>query len=245
MCLKVDPAFTPECQSTSNSPVGSSLTNVPNRSSSNTSSPNSQPVTEESVTPLKTSPKNGSKCSQPNQSNASTQEKTLDSRSGTTSKAVVPTGSREIKLYNKDFTFLRVLVPVQWEVQTMALLLRKASSVYHSFAFASISKGKYGRALRYCKMALKCFGAFKSLEGDNVSTKDSLLSSILCACADAYLMLAKCKENLAVHQEDYGFKSKDDKYVAEFARLHRGGLHRVCALKIEFLLDLETNLSKR
>ena len=178
-----------------------------------------------------------------NQSNMNFQE--VRDGDETFSKAVVPRRKGETKFYHKDLAFLSVLVPVKWVGTSAALLLRKASSVYHSFAFASVSKGKYGRALRYCKMALKCFGSYKSLTVDCEGAKDSLLSSILCSCGDAYLMLAKCKENLAVHQEDYKFKSKDDTFIAEFARQHRGELYEVCALRIEFVLELEGNLSKR
>ena len=76
------------------------------------------------------------------------------------------------------------------------------------------------------------------------SSGDELLISTMFVCADSYLMLAKCQKNLAVHQEDYHFKSEEDTFISEAAddcisseEGHSSGVKFVC--------DLEQNMLKR
>ena len=67
---------------------------------------------------------------------------------------------------------------------------------------------------------------------------------MLFVCGDSYLMLAKCQGNLAVHQEDYRFKSEEDIFISEAAEecIAGQGEH---SSGVKFISDLEKNLLKR
>lgn len=73
---------------------------------------------------------------------------------------------------------------------------------------------------------------------------DQLLISVLFVCGDSYLMLANCQGNLAVHQEDYRFKSEEDVFISEAAEecISSQGEH---SSSVKFVSDVEKNLLKR
>lgn len=71
-----------------------------------------------------------------------------------------------------------------------------------------------------------------------------MLISTMFVCGDSYIMLAKCQENLAVHQEDYLFKSVEDEFVTATADDHIS-THERHSSSVNFVCDLEQNLLKR
>lgn len=71
-----------------------------------------------------------------------------------------------------------------------------------------------------------------------------MLISTLFVCGDSYIMLAKCQENLTVHQEDYLFKSAEDEFIAATADDHIS-THARHSSSVNFTRDLEQNMLKR
>ena len=138
---------------------------------------------------------------------------------------------------------LLLVKPVDWREQSRSLLMRKATSVYHSMACLANTKGKYGRGLRFCKLSLECLEAYKSC-GTNKSEEDNeMVRSILCACADSYLMLAKCGENLEIYHDEFLQRSGDDKAISVSAKELICG--RTETFKVEFQSVIEDNLITR
>ncbi|EDO48782.1 predicted protein [Nematostella vectensis] len=142
---------------------------------------------------------------------------------------------------------LILIKPVKWKSKSTALLLRKAATVYHSLACVSNSNGKYGRGLRFCKLAFKCFEAQQRFaDRTSTSSQDSaILRSVLCACADAYLMLAKCTEGLSMHGEDFKNLSSDDLALSESAGECVSGIPGTFYSKVEFIVSMERNFCTR
>ena len=75
-------------------------------------------------------------------------------------------------------------------------------------------------------------------------TGDELLISTMFVCGDSYLMLAKCQGNLAVHQEDYFFKSVEDEFISEVADGYIS-IPEGHSSSVKFVCDLEQNMLKR
>ena len=73
---------------------------------------------------------------------------------------------------------------------------------------------------------------------------DELLISTMFVCGDSHIMLADCRENLAVHQEDYLFKSVEDEFITTTADDHIS-THGRHSSSVHFVCDLEQNLLKR
>ena len=160
-------------------------------------------------------------------------------------QAVVPSYSKDRESYNQGVPPLIVVKPANWQVTNMALLLRKAGSVYHSLASVSNTNGKYGRGLRFCKLALKCLGSVQSLQSFSEEQK-YLLGSVLCACADSCLMLAKFQGNLSVHYEDFNYLSPDDQFIASSAdACMQNSPVETLSTTVQFILDKEKSLLKR
>lgn len=57
-------------------------------------------------------------------------------------------------------------------------------------------------------------------------------------------MLAKCQGNLAVHQEDYRFKSEEDVFICDAAEECISGQVEYSS-SVKFVSDVEKNLLKR
>lgn len=132
----------------------------------------------------------------------------------------------------------------RWQEKTAGLLFRKAGAVYHSLACMFNSNGKFGRGLKNCKLAFKCFEASRAFVGEpDIKEGEQLLISTMFVCGDSYLMLAKCQENLAVHQEDYHFKSEEDSFISEAADDCISSEEGHSA-SVKFVCDLEQNMLK-
>jgi hypothetical protein len=105
------------------------------------------------------------------------------------------------------------------------------------------TKGKYGRGLRYCKVSFECLEAYKSCGTNKYEEDNELMRSILCACADSYLMLAKCRENLEIHHEDFLHGSHDDNVIFSAAKEFVSDDRQI--FKVEFKSIIEENLTTR
>lgn len=160
--------------------------------------------------------------------------------------ALEPSSSRPSSLRSSDEcnqnSFLLVK-PVHWRSQSKGLLMRKATSVYHSMSCLANTKGKFGRGLRFSKISLECLEAYKAC-GTNKNEEDNeLMRSILSACADSYLMLAKSGENLEVHHDEFLQRSRDDKAISS------GAKEFICdetgIFNVEFKSVVEDNLVTR
>ena len=67
---------------------------------------------------------------------------------------------------------------------------------------------------------------------------------ILYVCGDSYLMLATCLENLAVHQEDFHFRSAEDTFICE-AAADCISSEQGHSSSVKFVCDLEQNMQQR
>ncbi|XP_067036895.1 erythroid differentiation-related factor 1-like isoform X2 [Acropora muricata] len=179
--------------------------------------------------------------SSPPQFPSSTGDETLDSN---TPHALVPSYRNCVKATKRKKSPLILKRPSRWQERSTGLLFRKAGAVYHSLACMFNSKGKFGRGLRNCKLAFKCLEASRAFNAQSdIKQGDELLISTMFVCGDSYIMLAKCQENLTVHQEDYLFKSAEDEFIAATADDHIS-THERHSPSVNFTRDLEQNMLK-
>ena len=162
-------------------------------------------------------------------------------------QAVVPSFTNKLETYRRKRTPLVVIRPIRWQDKSANLLFRKAAAVYHSLSCMFNSNEKYGRGLKSCKLALKCLEACRCNEDDSDCKEyRELLISVLYVCGDAYLMLAKCQDNLEVHREDFRFMSEEDKFIAHIAEEYFVDQSTYLSeLELTFLSEAEKNLLKR
>lgn len=73
--------------------------------------------------------------------------------------AVVPSFENRLQPYKRKKSPLILKRQTRWQEKTAGLLFRKAGTVYHSLACLFNSNGKFGRGLKNCKLAFKCFEA--------------------------------------------------------------------------------------
>ena len=73
--------------------------------------------------------------------------------------AVVPSLENRLQPYKRKKSPLILKRQTRWQEKTAGLLFRKAGNVYHSLACLFNSNGKFGRGLKNCKLAFKCFEA--------------------------------------------------------------------------------------
>ncbi|CAH3197129.1 unnamed protein product, partial [Porites evermanni] len=137
------------------------------------------------------------------------------------------------------------LVPdARWQDKTAGLLFRKAGAVYHSLACMFNSNGKFGRGLKNCRLAFKCLEASRAFIAESdIKEDDQLMIEILYVCGDSYLMLATCQENLAVHQEDFHFRSDEDTFICE-AAADCISSEQGHSSSVKFVCDLEQNMQQ-
>ena len=172
--------------------------------------------------------------------------RTVEARPCGDPRALVPSLTDSSEAYgNPNVPQLVVVRPANWQTASLALLLHKAGAVYHSLACWSNNNGKYGRALRFCKLALKSLQGVRSLQGDS-KERDRLLASVLCAAGVAHLMLAKSQGNTSVHFEDFKYLSADDQVIAHYAEdCARSSPVELMSAMIQFISDKKKSLLKR
>ncbi|KAJ8248086.1 hypothetical protein GJAV_G00238160 [Gymnothorax javanicus] len=125
------------------------------------------------------------------------------------------------------------MIPGSWQYRMKLQLVLKASKAYYVLSNAATNLLKYGRALRYVKLALQCHDAYCSVVSSLCSDVLLFHSQCLSLCGDIQLMLAQNASNRAAYLEEYNYQTKDDQEI-----LH--SLHRECSCQA---FNLVTDLS--
>ncbi|NP_001084990.1 uncharacterized protein LOC432052 [Xenopus laevis] len=105
------------------------------------------------------------------------------------------------------------IVPGAWQFKIKLQLILKASKAYYVLSDAAVSLQKYGRALRYIKLALQCHDAYSGLCTSIVPDVMLLLCQYLTLCGDVQLMLAQNASNRAAYYEEYSYQTRDDQEI--------------------------------
>ncbi|KAG9341859.1 hypothetical protein JZ751_018583 [Albula glossodonta] len=114
------------------------------------------------------------------------------------------------------------MIPGSWQHRMKLQLFLKASKAYYVLSDAATNLLKYGRALRYIKLALQCHDAYCSVSSSLHSEVLLFHSQCLSLCGDIQLMLAQNASNRAAYLEEYSYQTKEDQEI-----LH--SLHRECS----------------
>nr|DBA14983.1 TPA: hypothetical protein GDO54_004252 [Pyxicephalus adspersus] len=133
------------------------------------------------------------------------------------------------------------IVPGSWQFKMKLQLIIKASKAYYVLSDASMSLQKYGRALRYVKLALQCYDAYSCLCTGQVPDVTVLLCQYLTLCGDIQLMLAQNSSNRAAYFEEYNYQTKDDQEILH--SLHRESSCDGFSFVTDLFTDLECQLS--
>ncbi|XP_053306912.1 erythroid differentiation-related factor 1 isoform X1 [Spea bombifrons] len=105
------------------------------------------------------------------------------------------------------------ILPGTWQFKMKLQLILKASKAYYVLSDAATSLLKYGRALRYIKLALQCHDAYSCLCTGIVPEVLLLLCQYLTLCGDIQLMLAQNASNRAAYFEEYNYQTRDDQEI--------------------------------
>ncbi|MGH0157776.1 UNVERIFIED_CONTAM: hypothetical protein FKN15_037543 [Acipenser sinensis] len=127
------------------------------------------------------------------------------------------------------------IIPGSWQYKMKLQLFLKASRAYYVLSDAATNLMKYGRALRYIKIALQCHDAYCSVSTSLHTEVLQFHSQCLSLCGDIQLMLAQNTSNRAAYLEEYNYQTKDDQEI-----LH--SLHRESSCQ-ELATDPEHQLS--
>ncbi|MGH0161536.1 UNVERIFIED_CONTAM: hypothetical protein FKN15_069690 [Acipenser sinensis] len=127
------------------------------------------------------------------------------------------------------------IIPGSWQYKMKLQLFLKASRAYYVLSDAATNLMKYGRALRYIKIALQCHDAYCFVSTSLHTEVLRFHSQCLSLCGDIQLMLAQNTSNRAAYLEEYNYQTKDDQEI-----LH--SLHRESSCQ-ELATDPEHQLS--
>ncbi|KAM9808634.1 erythroid differentiation-related factor 1 [Syngnathus typhle] len=105
------------------------------------------------------------------------------------------------------------MIPGLWQHQMKLQLFLKASKAYYVLSDAATNLLKYGRALRYIKLALQSYDAYCSIGGALHPQVLLFHSHCLSLCGDIQLMLAQNSNNRAAYQEEYSYQTKEDQEI--------------------------------
>ncbi|XP_020337436.1 erythroid differentiation-related factor 1 isoform X2 [Oncorhynchus kisutch] len=111
------------------------------------------------------------------------------------------------------------MIPGSWQHRMKLQLFFKASKAYYVLSDAATNLLKYGRALRYIKLALQCHDAYCSVSSTLHSRVLLFHSQCLSLCGDIQLMLAQNASNRAAYLEEYSYQTREDQEVLH--SLHR------------------------
>uniref|UniRef100_A0A8C2J8B2 Erythroid differentiation regulatory factor 1 n=1 Tax=Cyprinus carpio TaxID=7962 RepID=A0A8C2J8B2_CYPCA len=137
------------------------------------------------------------------------------------------------------------MLPGTWQHRMKLQLFLKASKAYYILSDAATNLLKYGRALRYIKLALQCHDGYCSISGGLHPQVLLFHCQCLSLCGDVQLMLAQNASNRAAYLEEYNYQTKDDQEILHC--LHRESscqglnatLHALCyQLIVRVLKDL-------
>ncbi|XP_059803689.1 erythroid differentiation-related factor 1 isoform X1 [Hypanus sabinus] len=133
------------------------------------------------------------------------------------------------------------MIPNTWQYQMKLNLIFKASRAYFVLSDAATALQKYGRALRYIKLALQSLDAYCCLISNLSPEVLFFLSQCLTLNGDIQLMLAQNASNRAANQEEYSYQSKEDQEILH--SLHRESSCQAFSWATELYMDLEYQLS--
>ncbi|XP_062436541.1 erythroid differentiation-related factor 1 isoform X1 [Rhea pennata] len=133
------------------------------------------------------------------------------------------------------------MIPGSWQYKMKLQLILKSSKAYYVLSDAAVSLQKYGRALRYIKLALQCHDTYCCLCASMLPEVLVFLCQCLTLCGDTQLMLAQNANNRAAYLEEYNYQTKEDQEILH--SLHRESSCQVFAWATDLSTDLECQLS--
>ncbi|KAF4787772.1 Erythroid differentiation-related factor 1 [Turdus rufiventris] len=133
------------------------------------------------------------------------------------------------------------MIPGSWQYKMKLQLILKSSRAYYVLSDAAMILQKYGRALRYIKLALQCHDTYCCLCGSMLPEVLVFLCQCLTLCGDIQLMLAQNANNRAAYLEEYNYQTKEDQEILH--SLHRESRCQVFAWATDLSTDLEYQLS--
>ncbi|XP_051883232.1 erythroid differentiation-related factor 1 isoform X3 [Pristis pectinata] len=133
------------------------------------------------------------------------------------------------------------MIPNTWQYQMKLNLIFKASRAYFILSEAATALQKYGRALRYIKLALQSLDAYCCLINNLSPEVLFFLSQCLTLNGDIQLMLAQNASNRAAYQEEYSYQSREDQEILH--SLYRESSCQAFSWATELYMDLEYQLS--
>ncbi|MBN3287831.1 EDRF1 factor, partial [Polyodon spathula] len=133
------------------------------------------------------------------------------------------------------------IIPGSWQYKMKLQLFLKASKAYYVLSDAATNLMKYGRALRYIKIALQCHDAYCSVSTSLHTEVLQFHSQCLSLCGDIQLMLAQNTSNRAAYLEEYNYQTKDDQEILH--SLHRESSCQAFNMITELATDPEHQLS--
>ncbi|XP_045710385.1 erythroid differentiation-related factor 1 isoform X1 [Phyllostomus hastatus] len=133
------------------------------------------------------------------------------------------------------------MVPGSWQHKMKLQLILKSSKAYYVLSDAAMSLQKYGRALRYIRLALQSHDTYCCLCTNMFSEVLLFLSQYLTLCGDIQLMLAQNASNRAAHLEEFNYQTKEDQEILH--SLHRESSCHGFAWATDLSTDLESQLS--
>uniref|UniRef100_A0A8C1I753 Erythroid differentiation regulatory factor 1 n=1 Tax=Cyprinus carpio TaxID=7962 RepID=A0A8C1I753_CYPCA len=132
------------------------------------------------------------------------------------------------------------MLPGTWQHRMKLQLFLKASKAYYVLSDAATNLLKYGRALRYIKLALQCHDAYCSINGGLHPQVLLFHCQCLSLCGDVQLMLAQNASNRAAYLEEYNYQTKDDQEILHC--LHRESSCQAFSMATDLASDPEYQL---
>ncbi|XP_051503114.1 erythroid differentiation-related factor 1-like isoform X2 [Myxocyprinus asiaticus] len=132
------------------------------------------------------------------------------------------------------------MLPGTWQHRMKQQLFLKASKAYYVLADAATNLLKYGRALRYIKLALQCHDAYCSINGGLQPQVLLFHCQCLSLCGDIQLMLAQNASNRAAYLEEYSYQTKDDQEILHC--MHRESCCQAFSMATDLATDPEYQL---
>ncbi|XP_023564817.1 erythroid differentiation-related factor 1 [Octodon degus] len=111
-------------------------------------------------------------------------------------------------LQKRNYSSQSGMIPGSWQHKMKLQLILKSAKAYYVLSDAAMSLQKYGRALRYIKLALQSHDTYCWLY-TNMFSELLFLSHCLMLCGDIHLMLAQNANNRAAHLEEFNYETED------------------------------------
>ncbi|XP_066549130.1 erythroid differentiation-related factor 1 isoform X2 [Amia ocellicauda] len=133
------------------------------------------------------------------------------------------------------------MIPGSWQHRMKLQLFLKASRAYYVLSDAATNLLKYGRALRYIKLALQCHDAYCAVSPGLHPEVLLFHSQCLALCGDIQLMLAQNASNRAAYLEEYSYQTREDQEILHC--LHRESSCQAFNLATDLATDPEYQLT--